>query len=113
MAAGRCPRAITSVTFEEVGTSLAFREAVFALLVSFVSGVGCIVFCTFLPRARAPDADRSAELVEVAATVRGSGDGAGDPKLVIAVPDDRGAPLANVLLVGGDVGDGLPKSALV
>ncbi|KAH8053302.1 hypothetical protein JL722_9525 [Aureococcus anophagefferens] len=104
---------LTSVTFEEVGTSLAFREAVFALLVSFVSGVGCIVFCTFLPRARAPDADRSAELVEVAATVRGSGDGAGDPKLVIAVPDDRGAPLANVLLVGGDVGDGLPKSALV
>ncbi|KAH8069680.1 hypothetical protein JL720_11986 [Aureococcus anophagefferens] len=104
---------LTSVTFEEVGTSLAFREAVFALLVSFVSGVGCIVFCTFLPRARAPDADRSAELVEVAATVRGSGDGAGDPKLVIAVPDDRGAPLANVLLVGGDVGDDLPKSALV
>ena len=101
------------MTFEEVGTSLAFREAVFALLVSFVSGVGCIVFCTFLPRARAPDADRSAELVEVAATVRGSGDGAGDPELVIAVPDDRGAPLANVLLVGGDVGDGLPKSALV
>ena len=41
------------------------------------------------------------------------GDGAGDPKLVIAVPDDRGARLANVLLVDEDVGDGLPKSALV
>ena len=53
--------------------------------------------------------------VEVAATVPEAPPRAGAPKLVIAVPHDRrGAPLANVLLVGplGDDRD-IPKGALV
>ena len=100
--------------------SVAFREAVFGLLVAFVSGVGFIL-CFAYARNKAglsrADSDAALEMaaVEVAATVPEAPPRAGAPKLVIAVPHDRrGAPLANVLLVGplGDDRD-IPKGALV